>query len=193
MTRELHTYKFHPRLHHSLIQELQAYESPKSHPSPIQELLTYEPHPRLHSSLIRELQAYESYSILIQELRPYESRPSQSQVMNTNTPPQILVTTLSTTMSKVIPNDSTFQQFDLLRSKVKQGKQRKQVLHTPQNSQESYNKPWLQNNELSTIINKKKLGCGTPTSRDYPTHICDAAHKLTRVHKILKYEWKLDL
>lgn len=100
----------------------------------------------------------------------------------------------------VVPNDATLQQFDLLRNKVKQGKQRGSNTNTHLNELSRKLQQTLTSKykELSTIINnwtseQKKLRHSTPTSSDYPTHIRNAAHKLSILCKVLKHEWNIDL
>lgn len=71
-------------------------------------------------------------------------------------------------------------------------------IHPSMNFHELQQTLTLKYEELSTIINnwtsaQKKLGHSTSTSSDYPTHIRNAAHKLSILCKVLKYEWNVDL
>ena len=111
------------------------------------------------------------------------SPQSQTQLINTSPPP--LVTALAKKNSKVLPNDSTLQQFDMLRSKIEQGKRRgnKTNTHTLLNSHESYNIPWLQNtrNYLSLLttgrLNRSSLVTVHPPAKTIPcTSTCTTLH-----------------
>ena len=75
---------------------------------------------------------------------------------------------------------------------------REEATHLTQLSRRLQQTMMLKYKELSTVINnwrseQKKLGHSTPTSRDFPTYIHDAGHKLNIIRKVLKHEWQIDL
>ena len=102
--------------------------------------------------------------------------------------PPVLQTTLAKTISQVIPTDSTLQRFDLLRSKVKQTRQKGEtthLLHLSTLSQKVKEALISTCKELSTTIANWKH-----TQKGNTKEIQDAAHKLNIARKVLKHEWK---